>query len=408
MKRQDPDYQGEEKEFSKRPKTEADTKISVVPSATADEQQLLPPSYNREIKRNAVPSNAISIDQIPQSNLDKSNHLLPNGGAPAAGNGSIGAAADLAQQGNIAASLFMNPAARELLFQNQTLRQLSQPGLPGGFAPVAPPSNLLLDRLLAASQLGPSSGIDPRMMQALGMPPSQQLFYQAANLQQPMAPNMAQFPMGAFLPGSFIPQEMFARVPPAALGSEFDTRAGHSASLATASPHRVIPVSVASDRVTLSDYQCLIREQIFLFEANQEDVASNAQGRNKPIRLRQVGIICRHCTHLTPGRRARGAVYFPAKLKGIYQAAQNMTVNHFHDTCTNIPEVLRARLMLLKEKKTIVHGGGKQYWADTAREVGVGEGEEILEFISPGATTQGPIHQNHGVALLASTNATAI
>lgn len=50
------------------------------------------------------------------------------------------------------------------------------------------------------------------------------------------------------------------------------------------------PVSMfcRSDEHVLSEYQCLLRQQMEFFEASPEDVASNAQGRNKPIQLRQV------------------------------------------------------------------------------------------------------------------------
>ena len=41
---------------------------------------------------------------------------------------------------------------------------------------------------------------------------------------------------------------------------------------------------------SLSPYQCLVRKHIEVFEASFEDVESNAQGRNKPIVIGQVGI----------------------------------------------------------------------------------------------------------------------
>jgi len=70
------------------------------------------------------------------------------------------------------------------------------------------------------------------------------------------------------------------------------------------------------DDDSLSEYQCLVRRQIELFEAGREEVESNAQGRNRPIVMGQVGIRCHHCTMLPPKHRARGAVYYPAKLHG--------------------------------------------------------------------------------------------
>jgi hypothetical protein len=53
---------------------------------------------------------------------------------------------------------------------------------------------------------------------------------------------------------------------------------------------------MSCDDDSLSAYQCMVRRQIEIFEARTEDVESNAQGRNKPIVLGQVGIRCRHCT----------------------------------------------------------------------------------------------------------------
>lgn len=80
-----------------------------------------------------------------------------------------------------------------------------------------------------------------------------------------------------------------------------------------------ISLYMSCDDESLSEYQCLVRKQIEIFEAMKDDVDSNAQGRNRPIVLGQVGIRCRHCTMLPPKHRARGAVYYPAKLQGLYQ-----------------------------------------------------------------------------------------
>ena len=67
------------------------------------------------------------------------------------------------------------------------------------------------------------------------------------------------------------------------------------------------------DEQNLSGYQCLARKQIEVFQARPEDVHANAQGRNRPIRLGQVGIRCRHCKIAPPKQRKAGAVYFPSK-----------------------------------------------------------------------------------------------
>jgi hypothetical protein len=157
--------------------------------------------------------------------------------------------------------------------------------------------------------------------------------------------------------------------------------AATSTSRSTSPLHRcLVPISISSDRLTLSECQSLIREQILLFEVKQNDIDANAQGRNKPLHLGQVGIICRHCAHLPAALRSRGSVYYPAKLRGLYQAAQNMTTNHFYESCPLIPQDTRTRILALKEINLIVRGGGKQYWSNAAQVAGVKEGEDGLAF----------------------------
>lgn len=136
---------------------------------------------------------------------------------------------------------------------------------------------------------------------------------------------------------------------------------------------------VNCDDDSLSEYQCLVRKQIELFEAGRDDVGSNAQGRNRPIVIGQVGIRCRHCTMLPPKHRARGAIYYPAKLTGIYQAAQNMASAHLGEHCQHVPVPLRNELNRLRDRKSSA-GGGKKYWADGVRVLGVYEDEDGLRF----------------------------
>ena len=136
---------------------------------------------------------------------------------------------------------------------------------------------------------------------------------------------------------------------------------------------------MSNDDDALSDYQCLVRKQIEVFEAGSEDVESNAQGRNKPIILDQVGIRCRHCSSIPPRHRTRGATYYPAKLQGLYQAAQNMASSHLCNHCQLIPDALRQELVILRDRKSLA-GGGKQYWADGVAALGVVEGDWFLHF----------------------------
>ncbi|KAG7371902.1 hypothetical protein IV203_018044 [Nitzschia inconspicua] len=140
-----------------------------------------------------------------------------------------------------------------------------------------------------------------------------------------------------------------------------------------------VVVYMECDNESLSEYQCVLRMQIELFEATQEDVQWNAQGRNKAIVLGQVGIRCRHCAKLPTWSRARGAVYYSATIDGLYQAAQNMAKNHLCRHCRLIPEDTKNRLSTLRDNKRRA-AGGKKYWAEGARVLGVVQTPEGLYF----------------------------
>ena len=72
---------------------------------------------------------------------------------------------------------------------------------------------------------------------------------------------------------------------------------------------------IDKDEVNLSQYQCLARKQMEIFEATSEDAGNNAQGRNRPILPGQIGIRCRHCYTLSPKQRKTGSVYYPNRVR---------------------------------------------------------------------------------------------
>jgi hypothetical protein len=140
-----------------------------------------------------------------------------------------------------------------------------------------------------------------------------------------------------------------------------------------------IPLGLPCDDEHLSEYQILVRQQLELFEAEQEDVDSNTQGRKKAVVLGQVGLRCKHCAGLTLRQRGKGSVYYPTKLTGIYQAAQNMASSHLVDACPCIDERMKVQLMALRQRRDTA-SGGKQYWADGAKAVGLYETESGLRL----------------------------
>ena len=78
---------------------------------------------------------------------------------------------------------------------------------------------------------------------------------------------------------------------------------------------RAYSLFIESDERNLSQYQCLARKQMEIFEATSEDAGNNAQGRNRPILPGQIGIRCRHCYRLPPKQRKTGSVYYPNRVR---------------------------------------------------------------------------------------------
>lgn len=142
-------------------------------------------------------------------------------------------------------------------------------------------------------------------------------------------------------------------------------------------------LSLSSDEELLSGYQILVCKALEFFVADTEDTSTNVQGRKKTIQVGQVGIRCRYCAHLPVRSRGRGAVYYPWKLSGVSQAAQNIATTHLNTVCAGIPDQERAELMRQhqlqrRDSKT----GGKEYWVSSCCKLGLEERETGLWFQS--------------------------
>lgn len=147
---------------------------------------------------------------------------------------------------------------------------------------------------------------------------------------------------------------------------------------------KVVPLFMDYDEHVLIEYQCLLRKQIELFEATPEDTQATTQGRINSITAGQVGIRCRHCAILPVQSRPRGSVYYSRTIGGIYQVGQNMAKHHFAKTCTMIPEHVKARLIWLRSDHRRASGGGKEYWSEGLRVLGIYEDGNALRFRQAG------------------------
>ncbi|GAX20843.1 hypothetical protein FisN_7Hh158 [Fistulifera solaris] len=143
----------------------------------------------------------------------------------------------------------------------------------------------------------------------------------------------------------------------------------------------IVPVFSEDEKYVLSEYQSYLRQQIVYVETERARKGGKVQGRNKPITARQVGVMCVHCAKVPYDARPRGSVYYPATLEGIYQAAQNMSKNHFDGgRCQSIPDEVRERLIHLKRTKSVNVGTGKEYWKKSAENLGICEVDARLFF----------------------------
>jgi 3-dehydroquinate dehydratase len=141
-----------------------------------------------------------------------------------------------------------------------------------------------------------------------------------------------------------------------------------------------VPLYLDYDEQALSEYQCVLRKQIELFETRPEDIQGNAQGRNTPIYIGQVGIRCRHCSVLPKAVRPMGTVYYSRTLSGVYQVSQNMAKVHFFgNKCTQMPDATKEQLLALQRTNKRA-SGGKEYWVDGLKVHGVYEDGKALRF----------------------------
>lgn len=142
-------------------------------------------------------------------------------------------------------------------------------------------------------------------------------------------------------------------------------------------PGEGMPLLLPNDKALLSDYQILIRESLEFFEVQASDMLSSVPGRKKNVEVGQVGIRCRYCAHRPAHWKGRGAVYFPGNLASVYQAAQNMASNHLLKACEELPADVNEKFAAArqKQKEETRRSGGKTYWTETSRHVGLEERE---------------------------------
>ncbi len=141
---------------------------------------------------------------------------------------------------------------------------------------------------------------------------------------------------------------------------------------------------ISDDDGKLNENQIFLRRNVELFRASENDILCITRGENKPIVLYQVGIRCCHCSHVAAGRRKKGSTYFPSNLIGLYQAVQNLSVEHLQSgLCTELPPDVKERFSrYASRKKSGRSGAGKMYWAEAGRRMGLIDTDDGIRFAS--------------------------
>lgn len=137
----------------------------------------------------------------------------------------------------------------------------------------------------------------------------------------------------------------------------------------------VVIMSLPSDRNCLTVYQMLLRQSLEYFAATKDDVEARVRGRKQKIRLGQIGVRCRYCSHLQIQHRGRGAVYYPKTMINVYQAAQNIAGAHICSddfTCPFVPINITEEIDVQKPRRD-ASKAGRTYWIEACKNMGIVE-----------------------------------
>lgn len=146
-----------------------------------------------------------------------------------------------------------------------------------------------------------------------------------------------------------------------------------------------ISLSLEQDEESLSPLHCFMRQFCLeAFTADTEDVSNPRYGRShgRSIEVGQVGIHCLHCKHLPYSNRPERAVCFPSSLKNIYHSIETWQRRHSL-VCHYIPSWIKNKMMELIRLSRSGAGGRRQYWEESARQLGMIDTDRGIRLIRP-------------------------
>uniref|UniRef100_A0A7S4RZM7 Uncharacterized protein n=1 Tax=Ditylum brightwellii TaxID=49249 RepID=A0A7S4RZM7_9STRA len=142
-----------------------------------------------------------------------------------------------------------------------------------------------------------------------------------------------------------------------------------------------IPLSTEQDKDCLSPRHQFIRHQILeIFCATKDDISGRKH--NKKVHIGQAGIRCVFCSRVPYKERAVRSFSFPSSTTRIYQSATVMFHHHFN-ACSYIPDKVKRSLLSLEGKSTNGATNTKQFWVQSARDLGLVNTEDGMFFEKP-------------------------
>jgi len=138
------------------------------------------------------------------------------------------------------------------------------------------------------------------------------------------------------------------------------------------------------DNRFISPFECLLRKELLIFEADDDDVLLSSQSRN--VKVGQVGLRCRHC--VCSARYIDRATWYPQNVKQMDSIFDIIFEQHFRVNCALIPQGLKQTLVLSQRSRDSFHlvndrGNpfGDSYWSEQMKTLGAYEdGNGVLRI----------------------------
>lgn len=109
-----------------------------------------------------------------------------------------------------------------------------------------------------------------------------------------------------------------------------------------------VPLAISQDTDWgLSDLDILVRNNLEVFQASEDDVLSAHLDGKFPIKCGQIGVRCIHCARNNVEGARRGAVMYPYSLNSLFESTRILQIMHL-EQCSHVPDDLKKKISSFK------------------------------------------------------------